>query len=55
MFTIRSKTGVDIGPLSTIPKEQEILMKPGSKFKLISIDYDYKNNKHLIVAEEVVK
>jgi len=37
MFEIRPKNGVYLSPISTVPSEQELLMKPGAKFRVAGV------------------
>ncbi|WP_456833009.1 eCIS core domain-containing protein [Deinococcus sp. UYEF24] len=51
-FSLTSKSGVVIDKVSVVPHELEVLFKPGSKFKLVSIGQDKMTGKWEIVAEE---
>ena len=50
-FIIQSKTGRYIDPISSNPGEQEILFKPGTKFKVLKIQ---KNDKDIEFTMEEV-
>jgi len=51
-FSLTSKSGVVIDEVSVVPHELEVLFKPGTKFKLVSIGQDKMTGKWEIVAEE---
>jgi len=51
-FRLTSKSGAVIDKASVVPHELEVLFKPGTKFKLISVTENKMTGKWEIVAEE---
>lgn len=39
--------GIDISALSAEPKEEEILLQPGTNFRVDKMEYDQKTNRHI--------
>jgi len=52
VLRLMSKSSVVLDKVSVVPQELEVLFKPGTKFKLISVTENKMTGKWEIVAEE---
>ena len=53
IFVIKNKSGRDVSAVSVFHKEKEVLVKPNTKYKIISRKYEETFNRYTIKLEEL--